>query len=414
MRNESYFKYFSRLKSEKQQILGITFLQIVALYLVLPLYAAYLLNEKMLNNIQVATVIGMSSLSTLFFAPILFIVIRKKSFIPILPILFFITGSLFFLIPLTFSYYIFIVYGILLGFSNSVTTPLMKNILSQNEQEEDIDFIFRLRYAILCAGIIIAPVLGNVINIYKITFVFYFAGFIYLILFFWMYILIKKINLNFPRESIHSKFDLKFIGDKKIFIIVIMNILVTAVFGFFEEATPLALNTWTKNIYVIFSYLIILNSILVIVLTPIAAFVCKRLGIKKTINLGLILFVVSYMFFSISANSFIVLTLSVIIFSFAESFTLPSLDTIVSINFDNTDTMSVFALMELKQVGFFIAPVIISIGITLFSMKITYFFVVFFTLITALFFNITFRFLYSEKKDVEASIEKFAAEVTAE
>lgn len=349
-------------------LLVITFLQTMGSYLFIPLYASYLFDLHLFSSYQVALLIGMSALAATFFSPVLSFFATKMDHRQLIIGSFFVLALTYFLIIYTKNYYVLLFFGIAMGLSEVIINSLLKSYLSQIMAHFKAD-IFRIRYNILCAGIIIAPMIGNLLRILGNEVIIFVASFCMMSAGLLCYFVLKTDHVERRRtvavQDLAAKDSVYISNWKKRCLFLLVSISLITIFAVFESGTPLVLKTWTDNVYQYFSFLIVLNSIIVIVITPLTAFIVRTFQLRKTFMLGYVFFFITYVLFIYSDHSMIVLVMATICFSFAESLTLPTLDVIVGHMSQKGDAGTLYAMFEFKQVGFFLAPLFVSWGLTL-------------------------------------------------
>lgn len=354
------------INKSTQSIYILTGILTLCSYIVLPFLAVYF-TGKDINVAQVGIILGVSSFVSSFcgiISPFF-----EKHFGAKLSVLFavFIIAICYFLLPITDNYFTILGIIILQGFGQGIVNPLLKKLVAlYNKGNENI--AFRYRYIILCIAIIIGPVIGNVLSILGVDFMLRITAVGCMIS------CLALAGVNAVRElpqqiaQKHQKYKLNF----PIFLFIIWSILVFTVFSVFENVSPLAIQPYTSKAEELFSIMIILNSILAILFQPIIIILNNKLKLKHQIMIGSISFCLSYILFAYASGQFLHLMLATTIFTIGEAMLIPMLDVLISKISDDKQLTGIYAISEIKQLGFFVGPVLTTYFIQMYNVTIMY------------------------------------------
>lgn len=356
----------SSINKNTLRVFILTGMLTICSYIVLPFLAVYF-TEKNISISKVGLILGISSFTSSFsciISPFFEKMLGTKISIIISV---FIIAICYFLISITENYVAILVIVILQGIGQGIVNPLLKKSVAMfNKGNENISF--RYRYIILCIAIIIGPIIGNILNILGVDIMLKIVAVGCIISCFSMSGL-----SNF--ESVTEKTIEKKEKDKinfSILIFIIWSILVFTVFSVFESVSPLAIQPYSTNAEKLFSIMIILNSILAIVLQPVIILLNDKLELKYQLIIGSLAFSIAYIWFAYSKGNFINLMLATTIFTVGEAVLIPMLDVLIGKISDDKKLTGVYAISEIKQLGFFIGPVLTTKLIQQYNVKIMY------------------------------------------
>lgn len=356
----------SSINKNTLRVFILTGMLTICSYIVLPFLAVYF-TEKNISISKVGLILGISSFTSSFsciISPFFEKILGTKISIIISV---FIIAICYFLISITENYVAILFIVILQGIGQGIVNPLLKKSVAMfNKGNENISF--RYRYIILCIAIIIGPIIGNILNILGVDIMLKIVAVGCIISCFSMSGL-----SNF--ESVTEKTIEKKEKDKinfSILIFIIWSILVFTVFSVFESVSPLAIQPYSTNAEKLFSIMIILNSILAIVLQPVIILLNDKLELKYQLMIGSLAFSIAYIWFAYSKGNFINLMLATTIFTVGEAVLIPMLDVLIGKISDDKKLTGVYAISEIKQLGFFIGPVLTTKLIQQYNVKIMY------------------------------------------
>lgn len=335
-------------------------------YIVLPFLAVYFTN-KGLSVSKVGMILGISSFTSSFFCILspFFEKIMGTKISMILSII--IIGVCYFFISITNNYILILAIVILQGMGQGIINPLLKKTVAiYNQGNENV--AFRYRYTILCIGIIIGPIIGNILKIFGVDNMFRIVA-IGCILSCISILWLEDTNMvldETPKKTGNKKIDYG------IFLFIIWSILVFTIFSIFENVSPLAIQVFNDRAEELFSIMIILNSILAIFLQPVIILLNDKLNLKYQLIVGSMAFGVSYICFAYSRGDFIILVLGTAIFTIGEAVLIPLLDVLIGKISNNKQLTGLYAVSEIKQLGFFVGPVLATELIQNCSVKIMY------------------------------------------
>lgn len=353
-------------------LLLLTFLLTALSYMIIPFLALYTMNKGTITVSELGIILGIGSFSSSIFSLLSGKISNKIGLRITLTIGIVILGLSYISYIYVYSFWMCFILILLSGLGQALINPIVKSLLAINKNDLDTSYIFRIRYMLLCFSIIIGPLLGNLLSMKSIDFIFIIVGISHILIIYFLY----KPNINFDNNKIISTLNQdhssKFFSIKVLSVIII-GILVFSIFSIFESVTPLALAPFINNISQTFSLLIIYNSILAFIIQPLIIFLDKNLSLSILFSIGCLLFMVSYLIFGFSYGSTILLFLATTIFTFGEAILIPLLDIIVDKSSSKENKATFFAFSELKQFGFFLGPAIAGYIIENFSSSLMYY-----------------------------------------
>ncbi|WP_300380135.1 MFS transporter [Clostridium sp.] len=358
-------------KAEINKLLMLTFFLTVFSYMIFPFLAIYTINKGEITVTQVGTIIGIgafsTSISSLFSAQISKRIGYRNTIV--LGLIFISISYLGYVYAKSFLVCFLII--LLSGIGQGMINPVIKSMIAIVKGEEDSSRIFRIRYMLLCFGIIVGPILGNLIYIKSVNLIFYLVFVSHILLIFFVLTIKDEKDKNLGENKDENKVKVK--GLKMpIIIITLLSILVFTVFSIFESVTPIAINEFTINSSQVFSILIIYNSILALLIQPLIIILEKKFSFEGLFKIGAFLFAVAYLSFFVSKGNVVLLLISTTIFTLGEGILIPMLDTLVDKASTEEDKSAFFAFSELKQLGFFIGPALASLIIDKGSVALMY------------------------------------------
>lgn len=362
-----------KMNRDTKIIFFITGIMTLCSYIVLPFLAVYFTN-KGISVAKVGIILGISSFISAF-AGIFSIYIEKHIGIKKTLVLgMIILGSGYFLYSIVSNYTIILLVTIIQGCGIGIINPLLKKVIAIcNKGMENA--AFRYRYIVLCIAIIIGPILGNLLSVFTVDSMLRLISVVCVL----SCVFIKKIGIVSQGSVVvpeNEKLYFKFLKinkiNLKIFLFIVINILIFTEFSVFESVTPLALQVYIKNAEVVFSLLIIINSIMALIFQPFIIKLSEKVSNNKQIVIGSIAFSLAYIVFSIAKGNMMLAILATTIFTLGEAVLIPLLDVLVS-NISNDEQLtSTYAISELKQLGFFIGPTAATLLMQEFNVVVMY------------------------------------------
>lgn len=353
-------KSFQSLKTNKKILLLLSFILNTITYITLPFLAIFLMFTKNISIIQTGFIVGMIPLIAGLSSSIIHIRLKncKWSVIAIWAMILYAIGYTIIIVA-EYKTLIFLA-PFFLGIGDALINPIIKALLSYKESKENISEIFYLRYLGICLAVIVGPIIGNLVNLYNSRAPFIVAIVLYLL----MIIFIKKINnydIGVITEKNPSNSKEKTRISYDIVVLLVFGIILFTIFSIFESGTPIALNNYGKQASQIYSILIAVNSIVVLLLSFVIVKVESRIGLKNVLYIGIFSYSIAYIIFSFYNINIIYLLIATIIFSLAEICTIPNIDILTSYITKEEDRRVNYSALELKIIGFFIGPFLVSI-----------------------------------------------------
>lgn len=349
-----------------RNVYALTGIMTLCSYIVLPFLAIYF-TEKNLSVAQVGIILGTSAFVSSFcgiFSPYFEkkFGIKKSILCAVM-----IVGSCYFVLPVSNNYFIILCIIILQGVGQGIVNPLLKKMVAlYNKGNENV--AFRYRYIVLCVAIIIGPVIGNTIHALGVDWMLRIVAF---------GCMISCVSL----QGISNSEDTSSEGLKKchsykinisIVLFVTWSILVFTVFSVFENVSPLAIQIYNSNAEKMFSIMIIVNSIFAIIFQPIIIILNDKLSVKQQVIVGSMSFAISYIIFAYAEGEFWTLILATLVFTVGEAMLIPMLDVLIGKIAEEEHLAGVYAISEIKQIGFFIGPVVTTYFIQMYDSIIMY------------------------------------------
>jgi Major Facilitator Superfamily. len=347
-------------------IIGITAL---CSYIIFPFLAVYF-TKKGLSLSQVGLLLGITAFSTAFLGISSTFFERLLGVKKALLLGIIISGMGYVFYSMSNNFIILLGISILQGLGQGITTPLLKKYLALNNKGTE-NQVFRYRYIIFCIAGIIGPILGNVLSLFTVDFMLKIVGIIYICGIF----ILNDIDIGTDKEETRNKYtlvtDTKNMNSQIIFFII-LSIVIFIEFSIFENVTPLSLQLFSDNAEIIFSALLILNAILALCLQPIFIFLNENLTIKKQAIIGSLSFSIAYLIFALAQDNILLVVIATIIFTLGEALLIPLLDVMISKIVEADKLNTIYAVAELKQLGFFIGPAMAGILMQHFNVTIMY------------------------------------------
>ncbi|GEM_PF-1874789 len=372
----------------------LTFLLTVLAYMIVPFMAMYTMNKGTITLSELGIIIGIGAFSTSIFSMLSGNISNKIGLKTTLTIGLAILGLSYISYVYAYSFFECFSLIILSGLGQALINPVLKSLIAINKKDLNTNYIFRIRYMLICFCIIIGPLLGNFLSLASIDYIFIIVGISHILIIALLYIFnvdfdIKEENnkaLNNTNQVCSKK-----IVSVKLLSVTIIGILVFSVFSIFESATPLALSSSVDNTAQVFSLLIIYNSILALTIQPLIIFIDKKLSLSGLFSIGCILFMVSYLIFGFSNGGLFLLLLATTIFTFGEAILIPLLDILVDRFSTDKNKATFFAFSELKQFGFFAGPALAGYIIDKFSSNLMYYITAFSCILVLIIFKLLNR-----------------------
>ncbi len=149
---------------------------------------------------------------------------------------------------------------------------------------------------------------------------------------------------------------LSVLTDRNLLFWIVSSICILIAYGVFESLMPVVIAN-APEVRPTFGILVSLNALSVIVFQLIYLRFFKHMPIKRSIHIGFILIILGFALFSLNWFPFIMTLIATVIFSAGETLLFPCIETIMGKIASNRKKAIYFASGELRQIGFFIGPI---------------------------------------------------------
>lgn len=364
----------------KKILLIVCLIETIGLYVSFPFLAIYLIDELKIHIVIVGFMISILSFSSSFLTPISYFINKRINSMTQIIFSFFVIAIGYLLFSMFNEMIVLFALMFMIGLGKAIGGPQIKAKLAENGDDLELSAVFRMKYMTTCVGAIVGPLLGSLLVKFNFTYVFYASSIAYLIIILLLltYVMYNQDFGEKIRILQSEKMNFNLLLDIKLLLLLLISTLVFIVFAIFQEVTPIALSTWNVDASEIFSLLLVVNSISALILMPISLFVEARIGYEKIFGMGLILFLISYILFAVSSGNIYLLIVGAIVFSFGEIFTIPALDVFVAKISNENNASFNYAISEFKQIGFLVAPILVSSLLVFMNAESMYFLVAIF------------------------------------
>lgn len=344
----------SQISKLSKTILLLTLLTTVLYYIILPFLSIFMISNGNVTLSEAGFLIGAFSLSTSISSFFSGAISKGRELNKFLFFSFLLEGIGFLFLGILNFFWGYLISILIIGTASGLYNPLMKSLLSDTKEVSNI--VFRIRYMMLCMGIIVGPILSFLLlQFFNQKTLIYIVGILYI---FFAVILFFSIKIKESNSTENSVETWKSISIPKVFwSICVLGTLVFIVFSVFESVTPIAQYDFgNANSETTYSILIILNSIIALLLQPLIIKIEEKIDNKCSIYIGSVSFFISYLIFAFTGTSVLFLIFSTLIFTIGEAFMLPSIDILIDIIANKENKATLFSISEIRQIGFFIGP----------------------------------------------------------
>lgn len=368
---------FVKEETDIRVFFSIEFINFFSSFLILPVLAIHLNSQLKFSYVQIGVLLTIPPLILSLFGLINQYIARKIGVYKALIYGFFLESLVFIAIFLKLNYEMIFIFLVIQGFGKAIWIPLYKTVYIESLKNKiNVDLAFKFRYIFICIAAIFAPILS--IFLYKksmdiILYISILSFYLQIVLLYFNRVKIKD-RLFEPNESKNSLYIYKNVLKKNGFLIyyLIGAISILTVFSQFESTFPLTINSKVDDPEVIFSILLIVNSIFGIIFQLIGMTILNKLSSLQNLKLGVVFFAISFFMFSTGILNIYFLVTTILFFTIGETAVLPNLDIIIN-DFSNSKNRALFfGIGELRKIGFFIGPILSSYLIELTGNKNMY------------------------------------------
>lgn len=361
---------FWKEEKEIKKIFMIDFLLCSAGFLLVPIIPIYMKEILKYNISQIGFIIGIPSIICCILGGISYFFYKKFGIYYSVVISLLLDIAVYSILLLQTNFKITLFFYILKGISTCIFMPILKNlyvIILKNKNNKNL--VFKYQYILICLSAIASPFLSKIIYPISYNYIFY----IVLILYFISLILLIKYRnyikaLDIKREKINI---IKVLISKKIFFIFLLACIgILTVFSQFEGTFILTLNS--DDSLDTFTKLLILNSIFGIIIQAFNLKFFKNLSAYSSLIIGCISFGIAYLSFLVTHTNIYLLILSILLFTFGETFIMPNIEVFITEISVDEDRVLLYGISEFKRLGFFLGPFVSGYFIQYFSSKIMF------------------------------------------
>ena len=203
----------------------------------------------------------------------------------------------------------------LIGLSSGIFEVSTKTYISLNYNEPIRSHIYNLRYTAINIGAALGPIVGVWLLNHLLEIVYFFSGFVYLLVFI-VYAILLKDTSNLYQKNDHkfSYFILFKIlhADRNLFLILLISIIVFISYSQVQTTLSQALAASNiKNYLSIFSSILIVNGAIIIICQIPLGLIIHKFNEKLLSYFSVVLFVSSFCIYAFASNyiSFIIATI---------------------------------------------------------------------------------------------------------
>lgn len=344
-------------------LLVLNFLYALSEYITLPVLALYFHQNLHIAVVQVGILLGLPSLLGSVFGYLAVPIAKKLGPIPglisSLLVMIFVYGAFM----LGSGFWILLPASLIMGLSRGVSQPITKALFSRHSALfRSPDVAFRFRYITIASAAILGPivviVLGAVSRRIELA-----LGIAVLAMTVTLGLIIRKaldfeeVDLSF-KDHPQSMSRLKNFISPTLTLYIVAGLLTFWVFSQFEALMPLALENFVSDPQQLFSWLLVLNACMGVVLQAVILFLPKQPPLKLSLYIGNIFFGLAFIGFALANGHYLLLSVATIVFSFGEVLAIPGSDILIdSIAPPDLKVLN-FSLAEFRLLGFSLGPVV--------------------------------------------------------
>lgn len=332
-----------------------------ASFMAIPFLALYLHNELQASPLLIGVTIGIAPLFSTFGGLIggyLTDRFGRKSVIIITVFIWSLTFTGFAMAP-TAAYFVLLnaVNGLCRSFFEPGTQALMIDFTEDAKKRR----LFSVRYTAINIAAVMGPLLGVwVASLSRPATPFIITGIMYALYGVFLFVVLnryemkqKKLSSNHQiRTILHAVFH-----DQKLLLFIAGGILITVGYSQFDSTLPQFINMNVEDGVKLFSYVIVANSITVLVFQLPLTILSEKISIYTSLKVGVVIFAVGLFIFGISTSSWMFIA-SMIVFSVGEIFCFPMMNAVIEEIAPDDQKGTYLGASQLKNLGGFIGPII--------------------------------------------------------
>ncbi len=278
-----------------------------------------------------------------------------------------------------------------IGICKSLFEPISQALLSDLiSDQQGIKKIFKIRYLVLNIGFACGPFLGSLLTIINQKLSFIIAS----ICIFLYTTVIAVIMHKYPLKKIYKQKQKKFFQsftsilfqDRAFVYFLLGAICVAITYSQFESTFPQYLHLYGYNNF-IYSSLLMVNALGVLCLQIPISKIADKFKIFHGMSIGGFLIFFGYLMFAFSTKYIFIAFLGMLVITLGELFISPLQNVVVNKLAVSNNYGLYFGAYNLRQLGFFIGPILGGFFLSLLGSKISFIIVALFGIIACFFFN---------------------------
>lgn len=257
------------------------------------------------------------------------------------------------------SVHFFAVGLVVFGIGKSFFDSSIRAAMGRLSTEESREKYFRIRYTLQNIGCVIGPLIGIfAYNLYGAG-AFAFTSSMYILFFLTAVFGLRTSAFKSTEKVVLLKFieKIKILRDPRLFILIICGVLILMTYGTYESFMPVIISSAT-TLRPSFGLLVSLNAVTVIIFQIFHLRYLSRLSLRISIFAGAVLMFIGFLTFMLPHERYLMSFIAVVLFSLGEGFLFPAYEILMDRISPQNQKALYFGAGELKQIGFFIGPVL--------------------------------------------------------
>lgn len=350
----------SKINQQIVILCTINFLYCFGIYITLPVLALYFYENLSIPIAQVGFLLAIPPLVASLCGSVGALVSKKIGEVGCLIVSTICIVFAYSLFMLASGYMILLCLSIIIGLSRAFWQPIIKALLGYHGSKlPSKDVVFRINYIVICMGAIFGPATAILINSFARHYNLMISIFLFISIIVILFLSLKKIQV--PERIVENKQSVTKIGelkkvDPRLLLYVLGGLLVFFVFSMFESVFSLALSEVAENPEMLFSILLLINSIAGVLLQLMMIYFFSKANGIYSILLGNAAFAAAFCIFAFSDGLLAVLIIATLFFTLGEVLAIPGSDIVIDDIAPPDKKTLYFGVAELRILGFSIGP----------------------------------------------------------
>ncbi|MGE7948880.1 MFS transporter [Lysinibacillus sp. NPDC093688] len=333
----------------------------IASFMMIPFLALYLLNHFNLSPVWIGVALGIAPLFATVGALLGGYINDRFNRKYIIIITCIIWAAVFLGFTFAPSVIFFTVLNALNGLCRAFFEPGTQALMMDYVDESRKKRLFSIRYTLINIAAVIGPLVGVLLaKLADARATFVIASIVFFIFAMFLLYFFKK----YPTKQQFLSKDVKvtqifstFVQDKKLFYFILGSIIIFIGYSQYDSTLPQLIDLKVSNGVELFSYLIVVNSVTVLILQLPISLLIEKLPNIYSLIIGVSAFTIGLYLLG-SSKTYWMFCFSMVIFAIGEVFCFPIMSIVIEEIAPNNQKSIYFGASQLRSLGSFIGPVL--------------------------------------------------------